>query len=129
MFTDTMRLVPSARSTIRSTSRTGLPVASTSETMDRRTGVPSRSKKREVWLNSSCVCPGCGARPQTATAWRLYWRMVPLASQMNVAIGRRSRIPSDARKIALKADGIGRSVTGAVFPESAIRTPPRGPSP
>src|SRR6187551_2915935 len=51
--------------------------------------------------------------------------MVPRASQINVAIGRRSRRPSDTRSMALSADWIGRSVTGVV-PESTIRTPPRG---
>jgi hypothetical protein len=51
--------------------------------------------------------------------------MVPRASQMNVAIGSRSRIPSDTRNMALSADWTGRSVTGVEFPESTIRTPPR----
>jgi hypothetical protein len=32
----------------------------------------------------------------------------------------------DTRNITLSADWIGRSVTGAEFPESTIRTPPRG---
>ena len=45
---------------------------------------------------------------------------------MNVAIGRRSRRPSDTRSMALSADWLGRLVTGVELPESAIRTPPRG---
>jgi hypothetical protein len=55
MLTDTTNVVPSACSTMRSTSRTGFPVASTSATRERATGVPSISKKRMVSLNSSCV--------------------------------------------------------------------------
>jgi hypothetical protein len=39
---------------------------------------------------------------------------------MKVAIGKSSRIPSDARNIALKSDGIGRSTGLRASSESTI---------
>ena len=99
---------PSLRSTMRSTSRTGSPPAITSVTIERSDGLPSSVKKCELALNWSWVWPGVGALPQISTARRLYCRMVPRASQMKVAIGKRSRMPSEARSIALSAGGIGR---------------------
>ncbi|MEI9804308.1 MAG: hypothetical protein WDN48_07375 [Pseudolabrys sp.] len=107
ILTDTINCVPSGRTTMRSASRTGVPVTSTSESSDRFNGVPSSSQKREPWLNLSWVWPGAGVRPQISTARWLYCRIVPRASEMKVAIGSMSRMPSDARNIALKAGGIG----------------------
>ena len=77
MLIDTIMREPSLRSTMRSASRTGVPVASTSASIERAIGVPSSSKKRESSVNCSCVWPGPGARPQISTARRLYCRMVP----------------------------------------------------
>ena len=89
MLSATVTREPSARSTMISTSRAGSPVASTSAKPDRASGLPSMSKKRTPAVNSSCRSPGFGARPQISAACLLYCRMVPRASQMKVAIGKR----------------------------------------
>ncbi len=53
-------------------------------------------KNRFFEVKSSCLCPGSGSRPHSSTALRLYCTIRPWASQMQVAIGNRSRIAPEA---------------------------------
>src|SRR6185369_17920109 len=66
-------------------------------------------------------------RPQISTARLLYCRMTPRASQMKVAMGSMSRMPSEARSIVDSVGEATRGVERALSFESSIRTPPRGP--
>ncbi len=77
MLSCTATRVPSARSTMTSSSEMDFPVRSTSASLERGNGSPSTLKKRHCAVNWSWVWPVCGAWPHNSTARRLYCTIRP----------------------------------------------------